>query len=116
MTIGRPDLKVSYPERMAFYPVSVRHNNSSPTASFRFPVTRDTLAFGYKIPVITVLLGLGAFIPHTLKIYYMPGTPIPYALRAKRKISSMFDNTMIMTIDIIDIKLIPLFLIMLNKS
>jgi len=74
MTIGRPDLKVSYPERMAFYPVSVRHNNSSPTASFRFPVTRDTLAFGYKIPVITALLGLGGEIPHTLKTYYMPGT------------------------------------------
>jgi CRISPR-associated Cas5-like protein len=69
MTIGRPDLKVNYPERMVFYPVSVRHNNSSPSASFRFPVTRDTLAFGYKIPLITALLGLGGEIPLTLKTY-----------------------------------------------
>ena len=74
MTIGRPDPKVSCPERKALYPVSVRHNNNSPTASFRFPVTRDTLAFGYKIPVITALLGLGGEIPLTLKTYYMPGT------------------------------------------
>ena len=74
MTIGRPDPKVSCPEREALYPVSVRHNNNSPTASFRFPVTRDTLAFGYQIPVITALLGLGGEIPLTLKTYYMPGT------------------------------------------
>ncbi|RPI50118.1 MAG: hypothetical protein EHM56_11380, partial [Chloroflexi bacterium] len=74
MTIGRPDPKVSYPERQAFYPVSVRHNTSLPTASFRFPVTRDTLAFGYKIPVITALLGLGGINLLTLKTYYMPGT------------------------------------------
>jgi len=74
MTIGHPDLKVSYPERQALYPVSVRHNNSSPTASFRFPVSRDTLAFDYKIPVITALLGLGGEFPLTLKTYYMPGT------------------------------------------
>jgi len=75
MTIGHPGPWASYPERQALYPVSVRHNKCSPTASFRFPITRDTLAFGYKIPVITALLGLGAFIPRTLKIYYMPGTP-----------------------------------------
>ena len=74
MAIGNPDPKVSYPERQAFYPVSVRQNKSSPTASFRFPVTRDTLAFDYEIPVITALLGLGVLIPLTLKIYYMPGT------------------------------------------
>ena len=86
MTIGRPDLKVSCPERKAFYPVSVRHNNNSPTASFRFPVTRDTLAFGYKIPVITALLGLGGKNSLlTLKTYYMPGTlhikPLPWFFR-----------------------------------
>jgi hypothetical protein len=39
--------------------VLFRSNKFSPTASFRFPVTRDTLAFGYKIPVITALSGLG---------------------------------------------------------
>jgi len=37
-----------------------------PTASFRFPVVRDTLAFGYKIPVITALSGLGELLPRTL--------------------------------------------------
>ena len=87
MTIGLPGQWPSYPERQALYPVSVRQNKFSSTASFRFPVTRDTLAFGYKIPVITALLGLGAFIPRTLKIYYMPGTPIPDALRATWKLA-----------------------------
>jgi len=63
MTIGPPDPKLSYPEKQALYPVSVRQNKFSPTASFRFPVARDTLAFGYKIPVITALSGLGASVP-----------------------------------------------------
>ena len=81
MTIGIPGSWASYPERQALYPVSVRHNKCSPTASFRFPVTRDTLAFGFKIPVITALLGLEDFIPRTLKIYYMPGTPYIAMLR-----------------------------------
>ena len=85
MTIGLPGQWPSYPERQALYPVSVRQNKFSSTASFRFPVTRDTLAFDYEIPVITALLGLGVLIPLTLKIYYMPGTPIPNALRAKKK-------------------------------
>jgi hypothetical protein len=58
MTIGHPDSWVSYPGEQAFYPVSVRHNKVLPTASFRFPVARDTLAFGFKIPVITALWGL----------------------------------------------------------
>ena len=74
MTIGLPDLKLSYPGEQALYPVSIRHNKYLPTTSFRFPVTRDTLAFGYKIPVITALLGLGDEILLTLKTYYMPGT------------------------------------------
>ena len=77
MTFGFLDLGVNYPRRQAFYPISVRQNKCLPTASFRFPVTRDTLAFDYEIPVITALLGLGVLIPLTLKIYYMPGTPIP---------------------------------------
>jgi hypothetical protein len=74
MTMGHPGLKPSYPERQALYPVSVRHNKLSPTASFRFPVTRDTLAFGFKIPVITALLGFERFPLLTHMIYYMPGT------------------------------------------
>ena len=72
MTIGHPDPKVSYPQRQALYPVPVRHNNSSPTASFRSPVTRDTLAFGYQIPVITALLGLGVSIPSPLRFTTCP--------------------------------------------
>ena len=74
MTIGLPGPKASYPERQALYPVSVRHNKCPPTASFRFPVTWDTLAFGFKIPVITAPLGIGGLIPLTHDIYYMPGT------------------------------------------
>jgi hypothetical protein len=70
MTIGLPGLKASYPERQALYPVSVRHNKYSPTASFRFPVTRDTLAFGFKIPVITALAGLGNSFPHLLDLLH----------------------------------------------
>jgi hypothetical protein len=59
MTIGLLDLGLNYPGRIALYPVSVRLIKALPTASFRFIVTYDTLAFGYKIPVITALLGLG---------------------------------------------------------
>ena len=70
MTIGLPGLKASYPERQALYPISVRHNKCSPTASFRFPVTRDTLAFGYKIPAITALLGLGDVSPHLIDLLH----------------------------------------------
>jgi CRISPR-associated Cas5-like protein len=47
--------------RLAFYPVSVRRYKFLPTASFRFPITWDTLALGYEIPVISALLGLVAF-------------------------------------------------------
>lgn len=66
MTIGLPDPKLSYPEEQALYPVSVRHNKYLPTAAFRSTVTRDTLAFGYKIPVIRALSGLGVAKPRTL--------------------------------------------------
>jgi len=61
MTLGHPDSKLSYPGRMAFYPISVRLIKLLPSASFRFPVTRDTLAFGYGIPVITAPSGLAPF-------------------------------------------------------
>jgi CRISPR-associated Cas5-like protein len=72
MTIGYPDPKVSYPQKKALYPVPVRHNNSLPTASFRSPVTRGTLAFGYQIPVITALLGLGVSIHSPLRFTTCP--------------------------------------------
>jgi hypothetical protein len=65
MAIGFPDPKLSFPERQALYPVSVRQYKCSPTASFRFQVTLDTLAFGYKIPAITALSGLGGDFPLT---------------------------------------------------
>ncbi|MCK9400318.1 MAG: hypothetical protein M0Q51_10060, partial [Bacteroidales bacterium] len=48
---------------------------------FGFPVARDTLAFGYKIPAITALFGLGGVYPRTIEIYYMPGTPFVDPLR-----------------------------------
>ena len=70
MTIGLPGPKASYPEKQALYPVSVRQNKCSPTASFRFPVTRDTLAFGFKIPAITALSGLGNAFPHLLDLLH----------------------------------------------
>jgi len=63
MTIGLPDPRLSYPGEQALYPVSVRHNKCLPTASFRFLVTQNTLAFGYEIPAITALSGLEAFCP-----------------------------------------------------
>ncbi|MCK9401179.1 MAG: hypothetical protein M0Q51_14455, partial [Bacteroidales bacterium] len=52
---------------------------------FGFPVARDTLAFGYKIPAITALFGLGGVYPRTIEIYYMPGTPLLYLLRRIRR-------------------------------
>ena len=68
MTIGLLDLKLNYPEKQAYYQVSVRHDRCLPPASFGFPVTRDTLAFSYKIPAITALSGLGGFPPHPLDV------------------------------------------------
>ena len=65
MTIGHLGQWANYPERQALYPVSVRQNKCSPNASFRFPVVRDTLAFGFKIPAITALVGLGERFPLT---------------------------------------------------
>jgi len=58
MTLGLPDPKVSYPERQALYPISVRQINFLSSASFRFHLTMDTLAFDYEIPVIEALSGL----------------------------------------------------------
>ena len=66
MTIGHLGLKANYPERKALYQVSVRHNKYLPTAAFRFQVALDTLAFSYKIPVITALSGLGKLLSLTL--------------------------------------------------
>lgn len=63
MTIGCPDLWVSYPERQASYPISVRHVKILSMASFRFTIARDTLAFDYGIPVIRAPWGLVSY-PH----------------------------------------------------
>ncbi len=60
MTMGIPGSLPGYPERQALYPISVRHIKCLPPASFRFHLTMDTLAFSYKIPVITALSGLKA--------------------------------------------------------
>jgi len=70
MTFGLPDLWVSYPERQALYPISVRQINSLSVASFRFPITRDTLAFDYEIPVITALKGLVGLTTHPLGLLH----------------------------------------------
>ena len=56
MTFGPLDFGLNYPGRQALYQVSVRRIKCLSTASFRFSVTRDTLAFDYKIPVITAPL------------------------------------------------------------
>ena len=54
MTIGLLDSRVNYPERQALYQVSVRHTKCLLSASFRSHLAVDTLAYGYRIPVITV--------------------------------------------------------------
>jgi len=64
MSFGLLDLGLNYPDRQAFYPISVRRNNLLPPASFRFRIASDTLAFGYWIPVIQAPLGLEV-IPRT---------------------------------------------------
>lgn len=46
MTFGHPHPLLGYPTVPAFYPVSVRRVRASPTASFRFHLAADTLAFG----------------------------------------------------------------------
>jgi len=65
MAFGLPGSLAGYPERQALYPVSVRHIEYLPPASFRFHLTVDTLAFGYKIPTITALSGLKALLLRT---------------------------------------------------
>jgi len=45
------------PPEQALYQVSVRHIKFSPSASFRFHLAMDTLAFGYGIPVVTAPFG-----------------------------------------------------------
>ena len=58
MTIGQRDLGAAYPDSQALYLVSVRRNEYLSLASFRFALADNTLAFNYKIPVITALSGL----------------------------------------------------------
>jgi len=55
---GLLDLRINYPPRQAFYQVSVRHIECLPTASFRSLIAQDTLAFDYRIPVISAPSGL----------------------------------------------------------
>ena len=55
---GRPDSMVSYPAEQALYQIPVRHIKFSPSDSFRFHLTMDTLAFDYGIPTITAPSGL----------------------------------------------------------
>jgi len=57
MTIGHLDSGLNYPPGQALYQVSVRHINFAPSASFRFCLAADTLAFDFEIPVITALFG-----------------------------------------------------------
>jgi hypothetical protein len=63
------------PERLALYPIPVRHNKYLSRASFRFRLAADTLASDYKIPVITALAGLKDAILRTCESSGMPGTP-----------------------------------------
>jgi len=70
MTIGRPDLWLSYPERQASYPVSVRHIKILSWASFRFTIARDTLAFDCGIPVIGAPWGLVSSLTHPLGLLH----------------------------------------------
>jgi hypothetical protein len=62
MTIGRRGSWAAYPDSQAFYLVSVRRNEYLSPASFRFHLAVDTLAFNYKIPVITALAGLKVYL------------------------------------------------------
>jgi hypothetical protein len=70
MTIGRLGSWANDPGRQAFYPIPVRHNTSLPIASFGFHFAVDTLAFGYKIPVITALSGLETTVSHPLDVWH----------------------------------------------
>ena len=83
MTIGRLDLTLNYPERQASYPVSVRRAQCLSSASFRFLLTKDTLAFDYKIPVITALLRLEVYILALLRIDTCPAHAMGRTLGAR---------------------------------
>ena len=50
-------------------------------ASFRFRLAMDTLAFGYKIPVITALKGLEVLPSHLLEEWHARHTKSFAALR-----------------------------------
>ena len=68
MTIGQRDLGAAYPDSQALYLVSVRRNEYLSLASFRFALADNTLAFNYKIPVITALSGLEGLYSHLLEM------------------------------------------------
>ena len=70
VTIGPPRLWPGYPTALVFYPVPVRRVRVLPSASFRFHLTMDTLAWasgsGHHGPQRTF----------SSKMHNMPGTPI----------------------------------------
>ena len=73
---GLPDFGFSYPDTQALYQVSVRRIKCLSTASFRSPVTRDTLACNYRIPVITAPLGLEILYLAPFRFIMCPAHPI----------------------------------------
>ena len=58
IVIGLLLLMQHYPCLPAFYQVHVHRANRLPTASFRFRLTADTLAFGCNLPTIRAVWGL----------------------------------------------------------
>ncbi len=48
----------TYPYFRALYVIPVRRTRGLPTASFRFHLTMDTLAFGYTLPTTRACYGL----------------------------------------------------------
>lgn len=76
MTFGLLDSGLNYPDRQALYQVSVRRIKCLPSASFRFPVARDTLAFDYRIPVITAPSGLEILLLAPFRLTTCPAHPI----------------------------------------
>ena len=70
MTIGLRGSWAAYPDSQALYLVSVRRNKYLSPASFRFALAGDTLAFNYKIPVITALSGLEVLSSHPVEVWH----------------------------------------------
>jgi len=69
---------------MALYPISVRRNAILPSASFRFHLAMDTLAFSYEIPVTTALKGLEVVTSHLLEVWHARHTQDAASKEAER--------------------------------